>query len=735
MSRTRLSGHFAPDSSISFSIHLEWSTVQQKSLYKAFISYSHHDVRWAHRIHRFLETYSIPRRLVGQKTQHGMVPKKLRPIFKDRDELPSASDLNKVVNEALEASEFLIVICSPDSASSHWVNEEVLTFKRLGRADRILSIIIDGEPGASGIPGRESEECFCPALRFRLDQRDNLSDESAEPVAADVRIAGDGYKLARLKLAAGLLGVGLDDLRQRQLQRRIRRMGLITTASVAGMVITLMLALAAETARKDAERRREQADDLIGFMLGDLHEKLNEVGRLDVLDSVAEKTMAYFAEYQPKELTDEALANRAEALLQLGQVQMARGEFEAALAPFEESLNATRELSTRDPGNLDRLFELGQAQFWVGYVQWEFGELDAANDCMLEYYRVSEVLYNADPTNDDYIAELGSSFANLAILNDRLKDNEAAQDYSERAVNLNRTAFERDRQNNAYQLALAEALSWNGTLLRNNLQFAASSARFDEYLALSKEALTRRPDDSQWRDHRMLTRHFAGENALDIGQLVTALEHYSSGAKLADQLVQIEPENSHWQIEHTLLLRDVAKEALRQGQVETGMHALSSARSKVSLQLEQHPESVDWRALESRLNLILASVFKTDGNIDGANELVDQVITNARDLVEINPRFKTARILLANALIFSAKIQGPELVTEERTAALDEAARVLNNDLIDATNPEVMDAMVRTYLQAGDQEKAAEFTKSLIESGYRHPDFMAVVETLGNSTP
>ena len=172
---------------------------------------------------------------------------------------------------------------------------------------------------------------------------------------------------------------------------------------------------------------------------------------------------------------------------------------------------------------------------------------------------------------------------------------------------------------------------------------------------------------------------------------------------------------------------------MRQGELESGKHALSSATSKVSLQLEQHPESVDWRALESELNLILASVFNTDGNIDAANELVDQVIANARDLVEISPSDKAARLLLANALIFSTKTQGSDRAAEERTAALAEAARVLNTNLIDASHPEVMNAMIRTFLQAGDREKAAEFTRILIESGYRHPEFMAVVDAPGDS--
>ena len=61
--------------------------------YRAFISYSHQDKAWADWLHRSLESYRIPQRLVGQVTPAGVVPKRLLPVFRDRDELASATDL------------------------------------------------------------------------------------------------------------------------------------------------------------------------------------------------------------------------------------------------------------------------------------------------------------------------------------------------------------------------------------------------------------------------------------------------------------------------------------------------------------------------------------------------------------------------------------------------------------------------------------------------------------------
>ena len=69
--------------------------------YRALISYSHRDAGWASWLHRSLERYRPPKSLIGTTTARGEVPKRLTPVFKDRDELPSATDLGVLINAAL----------------------------------------------------------------------------------------------------------------------------------------------------------------------------------------------------------------------------------------------------------------------------------------------------------------------------------------------------------------------------------------------------------------------------------------------------------------------------------------------------------------------------------------------------------------------------------------------------------------------------------------------------------
>lgn len=235
---------------------------EKSAKYWAFISYSHRDRKWGEWLHRELETFRIPKRLRRVASRHGMLPEKLFPVFRDREELPVSADLGKNIEEALRLSRFLIVICSPGAAQSRWVNEEILSFKRMGRSDRILALIVDGEPNASdGKPGFDrDQECFPEALRYAILSDGTLGSLRAEPIAADARPGQDGRENSLLKLLAGLLGVNYDDLRQREHERKIRRLRAIVAATASLLLLFIALGVALYFQRNYARAQHARAE-------------------------------------------------------------------------------------------------------------------------------------------------------------------------------------------------------------------------------------------------------------------------------------------------------------------------------------------------------------------------------------------------------------------------------------------------------------------------------------------
>jgi hypothetical protein len=190
--------------------------------YDAFISYRHGELDGlvAEKLHKMLETYRIPRaiaRRVGKK--------KLARIFRDREELPTSSNLSDSINEALENSAFLLLICSRRTVASQWVMREVERFGELRGKDRIITLLIDGEP----------DESFPPGLRER-----ELNGETVfvEPLAADIRAETPQrsiklLKEEKLRLLAPILGCAFDDLRRRHRRRRMQRVATCVGAAFA----------------------------------------------------------------------------------------------------------------------------------------------------------------------------------------------------------------------------------------------------------------------------------------------------------------------------------------------------------------------------------------------------------------------------------------------------------------------------------------------------------------------
>jgi hypothetical protein len=207
--------------------------------YRAFLSYSHRDTAWAKWLHRALEGYRIDKDLISRVTACGPIPKTLRPIFRDREDFSAGYSLSEQTVAALEASQFLVIICSPNAARSQYVNEEIRRFKVLGGGARVIPVIVDGEPGDPDY------ECFPPAIRFRLSADGALTDEREEPIAADARSQGDGREIATQKVAAGLLGLGLDEIvrRAERARKRRNRVRVVAAVVAVGVVGTAVLGL------------------------------------------------------------------------------------------------------------------------------------------------------------------------------------------------------------------------------------------------------------------------------------------------------------------------------------------------------------------------------------------------------------------------------------------------------------------------------------------------------------
>ena len=208
----------------------------QELHYDVFISYRHGELDGfiAEKLHKMLETYRVPASVAKK-----IGKKKLSRVFRDRDELPTSSNLSDSITNALKNSDFLLLICSKRTCQSQWVMREVETFGELHGKDKIITLLIDGEP----------DESFPDGLRERKIGNEIIF---VEPLAADIRANTDGTPLSKtrnkdwdrslkllrteekLRLLAPILGCAYDNLRRRHRRRLIQK-----TVACASLIFAL----------------------------------------------------------------------------------------------------------------------------------------------------------------------------------------------------------------------------------------------------------------------------------------------------------------------------------------------------------------------------------------------------------------------------------------------------------------------------------------------------------------
>jgi WD40 repeat protein len=289
--------------------------------YRAFFSYARADDRVANWLHRQLDSYRTPKSLVGAEGELGPAPARLHPIFRDRTDLEAGGHVDGALMAALAASETLVVLCTPTSARSPWVNRECAAFIELGREKLIFPVIAAGEPDS----GNAETECFPPALRGR----GLLAADLREIRKPNGQLVGDGREGARMKLIAGLIGLPLDRVIQRERRRQRQLVTLLSGAALTFLAVAVAAAGFGWLSEQRAATIRVQAGQ-ITIERDEANRQRDEARRRRDLADTARRNeaaqrkradaSAQLAEDR-RRVADEA---RAQALAALAQVLMSR---------------------------------------------------------------------------------------------------------------------------------------------------------------------------------------------------------------------------------------------------------------------------------------------------------------------------------------------------------------------------------------------------------------------------
>lgn len=682
--------------------------MNNKYKYKAYISYSHCDERWASWLHRALESYRIPRKLVGTKTGVGEVPSRIKPVFRDRDDLSSASDLGGTVKQALSDSENMIVICSPDAAASHWVNEEIRGFASLGRGKQIFCVIVDGEPGGVGT----ASTCFPAAL-----EEIGLH----EPLAADVRKWADGKHLSQLKLVAGILGLSLDQLRRRDLQKRQRIWALAAIASIAVAAVLVT----AVTARIAAQQRRDSGESLVGYKLNELRTMLNladDPGDLSRLRQWNQQELAFLITNAGEE--QDALTISAMNLRDEGIRLWRDDALGLAMDKFQKSWALLAEIYRRDNSDHMAFFEMGQAEFWIGQVYTDLGSLEAAEDAFISYAEITRQLILLQPKNAEWVLEMAYALTNLGALEkDRDADNpERSLQLIQSALEYNQIALVLDPQNELYKSELGQSHAFLADAQLGVCDLEGAFQSRQDNVSLEQDILS--VDVDNINKMKKLAWAFSGLTGVQeqMGHVDGAIESLENVLQLMEPVLLHHSDDK--KIIRYMLHRKQRLAMLKAvgGNIDNAMETMEALDEEWQLFFQDDVKE-DFNAVESYQAFLLnwARIAQMEGKLETAGPVLEDSMTRIAETLQISPGNRIAgnRLMLAVFLYWELN---NELPPETIMALLPDYRS--NRGRTRACT----DASMAVYkaVMLGQQTQAREFTEYLIGMGYREAGFMRV---------
>lgn len=654
----------------------------------------------------------MPKRLVGEPGVFGPIPARLNPVFRDREDLSSAADLTSQIKGELARSESLVVICSPAAAASPWVGEEIRYFRQLGKSDRILALIVDGDPQASD----PNEVCF-PAAILEAENGD-----SKEPLAADVRKYADGKRLALLKIVAGMLGIRLDELRRRDAQRQIRNRIIFSIATLMLVSVIGWLVYSEATIRASAQIQRANTEELLGYMLGDL-KRLEPIQGLEFVSADDELQQHFREEFHLDQMENDSLLAAGMQWREQGIEAKSQSDLHINMELFQRSRAAFIELKQRENSGTRALFELGQAEFYVGEVHHAMGEIDLAEQAWARYGAVTRRLVNAEPNNARYVMELSYTLTNLGALElGRLNPNTTRLlQLVQAGVQYNQMALVLDPGNAEYRDALPNNLAWQADAWLEKCELGQALDIRQQAVRLRQELLAENQESRRNKfELAMKLTGLAGvKEQIGLNQEVSEL--FEQIDNILNALRQTEPDDTDLEWEVYYRQGRYARHLLAMGEVDAAGAILDRIADRSDALSDPKLTGDYQRGFEAaRARMDRALVMLSKGQISQGTELLRSVTAQIEAMAAAKPKARDGLDVLAMAEFELWHHSGMDDSTE-----INPVLNVFLSQTELTENCFDADLAARVAVVDGNPELARRYTDYVLNKGYFAAGFVS----------
>jgi tetratricopeptide (TPR) repeat protein len=461
-------------------------------------------------------------------------------------------------------------------------------------------------------------------------------------------------------------------------------------------------------------------------MITDLRKKLEPVGRLDVLDGVGDRALAYYAQQDLDRLDADSLGRRNRALHLIGDLAQQRGRLDEAERDFRQAADSTAALLRRHPGDGQRIFDHAQSEYWVGYAQYMRGRLTDAEASFRRYLALADRLNAIAPDNLDWQLEHVYAATNVATVlldSGRAAEALALVEPAERTM----TAIARVRPDEAFDLATI--IGWVMRAQEGLGRYDDAVESVKRKVAAARRAPNADTDASVQEVLATASSEFA-RLSLAQGRRDEADGYLRDALAQCDALVARDPSNLDWLYEATLARARLAEAFLDRGDVD-GARAIDRRMRADSARLLAAPRPKrDWRIeLPSWNGLLQARLARDDAQRAAAAATLRSALADARIAAGGELAAGNINVITRAGIAFGDILQREGRAQEASAAWTAAAAR--NAPLARRGDAPAMTSQAMLSLRLGRPQEARAWADRVQATSYRHPAFIELEDQLG----
>lgn len=517
----------------------------------------------------------------------------------------------------------------------------------------------------------------------------------------------------------------------KRLKRNQRRRMMVMGVVICLALLAVSFGIVARSAQLRAEKLQIEAEGLVGFMLGEFVDKLRPLGRLELLDSVSNRALAYLSGTSVGDADGTALAQRAKALQVISEVKVSRADPTGAAIALKTARDILQKQLQRAPTDTALLKSAGENAFWLGRIHLDQKDWQNAEHFFNDYRDFSDRFVAADPTDVDGWIEQSYAHNNLGTLALKRSNLPLAATEFAQSVALKSSALARKQSNNL-SADLADSLSWLASTRVQQGMLEAAIPLYEQEFSLFKSLHSSDPDNAQWTQRLALSRSQQAYLKTANGDVSAALDYLASGDADLQALVLQDPSNREWQrnlLSVRLQIFDLQSEILDS---KTALTKLKVMHAGMVMLSNLEPKRVILQVLVAGIERRMAFVYQrsmepnlADKHLATAHEKLAMAgkVASAEKLV----RDEIVKLLLTDAEILAArKSMGPSREQCARVIA------ILQPWVTRSTDFHLLAPWVRAHICLGQRAKAETAERQLAAMQYRDPDYMRFLST--NST-